>query len=107
MYLCDCISISKQCSVLCDICKMDICTCEAANFSLKNDCFGRVVLCCFACCCCVALSFSPSLEMIVHDCLLFEEHIVLDGPYLWLTVKTVCMYVWIYTSGNTCRSFYT
>ena len=35
---------------------------EAANFSLKNDCFGRVVLCtCFAfllCCCC--------LEVMVH-----------------------------------------
>ena len=37
---------------------------EAANFSLKNDCFGRVVLCCFAfllCCCCLAfLSISSS-----------------------------------------------
>ena len=26
---------------------------------------------------------------------LFEEHIDLDGPYLWLTVKTVCMYGYI------------
>ena len=39
--------------------------------TLKNDCFRRVVLCCFAfllCCDCtrVALPFSASLEMIVH-----------------------------------------
>ena len=31
---------------------------EAANFSLKKDCFGQIVLCCFAfllcCCCCLA-----------------------------------------------------
>ena len=41
---------------------------EVANFSLKNDCFGRVVLCCFAFCCVVvvALPFSASLEAIVH-----------------------------------------
>ena len=42
---------------------------EEANFSLKNDCFGPVVLCCFAfllCCCCVALPFSGSLEVVVH-----------------------------------------
>ena len=44
---------------------------EAANFSLKNDYFERVVLYCFAfllccCCCCVALPFSASLEVIVH-----------------------------------------
>ena len=31
---------------------------EAANFSLKNDCLGRVVLCCFVVLlCCVVLSF--------------------------------------------------
>ena len=34
---------------------------EVANFSLKSDCFRRVVLCCFAfslcCCCCLAFLF--------------------------------------------------
>ena len=35
---------------------------RVANFSLKNDCFGRVVLCCVA----VALPFSASLGVIVH-----------------------------------------
>ena len=48
IYICGCISISKQCSVLCDIRRMDICTRDAAIFSLKNDCFRRVVLCWFA-----------------------------------------------------------
>ena len=39
---------------------------EAANFSLKNDCFRRVVLCCFAfllcCCCCLAFNSQHLLE---------------------------------------------
>ena len=39
---------------------------KAANFSWKNDCFGRVVLCCFAFLFCVALPFSASLEVNVH-----------------------------------------
>ena len=41
---------------------------EAANFSLKNDCFGRVALCFFAflLCCCCCLAFSASLRLIVH-----------------------------------------
>ena len=38
---------------------------EVANFSLKNDCFSNVVLCCF-CVIVVALPFSASLERIVH-----------------------------------------
>ena len=37
---------------------------EEANFSLKNNRFGRVVLCPF--CCVVALPFSASLGVIVH-----------------------------------------
>ena len=43
---------------------VEMCSPEAANVSLKNDCFGRVVLCCFVfqmCCCCLAfLSISWS-----------------------------------------------
>ena len=47
--------------------------CGAANFSLKNDCSGWVVLCCFAfllcCCCCLPfLSVSWSdCSCMVHD----------------------------------------
>ena len=41
-----------------------VCMPEVANISLKNDCFGGVVLCFFAfllCCCCLAfLSISWS-----------------------------------------------
>ena len=42
---------------------------EAANFSLKNDCFGRVVLRCFAFLLfvvVVALPFSASVSLIVY-----------------------------------------
>ena len=38
---------------------------EAANFSLKNDCFGRVMLC-FNCVAVVALPFSAFLGVIAH-----------------------------------------
>ena len=40
------------------------------SFLLKNDCFGRVVLCCFAflLCCRRRLAFLSSLEVIVHVC---------------------------------------
>ena len=40
---------------------------EAADFSLKNDCFGRVVLCCFAfllCCVCPASLFEVDCSCI-------------------------------------------
>ena len=41
---------------------------RTANYSLKNDCFGRVVLCCFAfllCCYCCCLAF---LSISWSDC---------------------------------------
>ena len=51
---------------------------DAANFSLKNAFFRRVVLCCFAfllCCCCLSLT---SLGGIVHvhcdfNCMIFHR----------------------------------
>ena len=40
---------------------------RGSQFFLKNDCFGRVVLCCFAFLLFVALPFSASIGVIVHE----------------------------------------
>ena len=41
-----------------------------AVFSLKNNCLGRVVLCCFVfLLCSVALSFSLSISWIIKSCI--------------------------------------
>ena len=39
---------------------------EAAKFSLKNECFGQVVLCC--CCCLAFLSISSKIVHSILQC---------------------------------------
>ena len=54
--------------ILCSFCiessVMGLNSTRGSQFSLKNDCFGRIVLCCFAIllCCCVALPFMYELK---------------------------------------------
>ena len=61
---------------------------------MKNDCFGRVVLCCFASLLCCLAFLSPSLGVIVHiqNILYFSglhfirTHIQLSGDH-WVILQ--------------------